>query len=89
MCVEHARGVYYFHITDMVIHLRIALVTCLLLFILMEDAKPVLARTGKQRINKLEARVKVLEENMAEEGKCKGKLNKLRRENISLRLPCF
>ena len=57
-------------------HLKIVFVTCLLLFILMEEFKPVLAKKNKklkQRINiletsmaELEAKIKALEE-------CKGK----------------
>ena len=57
-------------------HLKIVFVTCLLLFILMEEFKPVLAKKGEQ----LKQRTKILETSMAELKakikaleKCKGK----------------
>lgn len=59
-----------FYPREMATQLRIALATCLLLFILMEDAKPVLAGTGGKRIIKLlQAKVSALEEAV----KCKRK----------------
>lgn len=48
---------------------RIAVVTCLVLFIMMEDAKPVLAGKVGKRIKALENRVKALEETCMD--KCK------------------
>ena len=53
----------------MATQLKIVLVTCLLVCILMEDAKPVLAKKGGGRFKKLQDRVNILEE----EQKCKGK----------------
>lgn len=54
---------YYklFHHTEMASRLRITLVTCVLLFILMEDAKPVLAGKSGKKIKVLEAKVQALE----------------------------
>ena len=46
----------------MATHLKIVFVTCLLLFILMEEFKPVLAKKGEQ----LKQRTKILETSMAE-----------------------
>jgi len=62
------------YLTEMANQWRIAVVTCLMLSILMEEAKPVLSQaTGKSRIGKrvtaLENRVKALEETCM--NKCK------------------
>ena len=48
--------------------MRIGLVACMLLFIVLEEAKPVLAGKGR-----LKARVKKLEEKVKEMAKCSGK----------------
>lgn len=47
--------------TEMACQLSIAVVTCLVLLILMEDAKPVFAGKKKQ-LKELKARVKALED---------------------------
>lgn len=57
-------------------HLKIVFVTCLLLFILMEEFKPVLAIAGqplKQRRKKLEASVAELKAKIKALEECKGK----------------
>lgn len=55
--------------TEMATQWRIAVVTGLVLFIMMEDAKPVLAGKVGKRIKALENRVKALEETCMD--KCK------------------
>ena len=50
--------------------LKTVLATCLLVFILMEGSKPVLA--GKNKCKKLKKRVQALEDSMAKLGECKG-----------------
>ena len=62
------------HFTEMANQWRIAVVACLVLFIMMEDAKPVLSQVaGRSRIGKrvdaLEKRIKALEETCM--NKCK------------------
>ena len=59
----------------MATRLRIVLVTCLLVFILM-DANPVLAKKGGGKFKQLEARVKELEKSVGGEDECKGKYTK-------------
>lgn len=51
--------------------MRITLVTCLLLFIVMEEAKPVLAGGGK--FKKLKARVEILEKSIKKITECSRK----------------
>ena len=51
--------------------LKTVLATCLLVFILMEGSKPVLAGK-KNKYNKLLKRVQALEDSMAKLGECKG-----------------
>jgi len=48
--------------TEMANQWRIAVVTCVVLFMMMEGAKPVLATKVWQKIRMLEDRVKALEE---------------------------
>lgn len=51
--------------------MRIAIVTCLLLFIVMEQAKPILAKKGGGKFKELKARVEKLEEVLEQMQKCK------------------
>ena len=65
-----------FYFTEMASHLKIVFVTCLLLFILMEEFKPVLAKKGeqlKQRTKKLETSMVELKAKIKALEKCKGK----------------
>lgn len=51
-----------FYPIEMAIRLRIALVICLVLFILMEDVNPLRLKKGGGKYKKLAARVKKLED---------------------------
>ena len=69
---------YYLYIdhllypTEMATQLKFAFLVCLLLFILMEEAKPSQAKKGGGKFKKLADRVKKLEESMEVEDECKG-----------------
>ena len=56
--------------TDMASKLNFVLVTWMLVFILMEESKPVLGKGGK--LKKLQARMEAVEEHIAKEGECQG-----------------
>ncbi|KAL9962273.1 hypothetical protein ACROYT_G031359 [Oculina patagonica] len=58
-------------IREMATKMRIALVTFLLLFIVMEQARPILA--GKGKFKKLQARVEELEKTMKQMDECESK----------------
>ena len=63
-----------FYFTDMAAHLKGVFVSCLLLLILMEEAKPVLAKKSslKKRVKKLEESKEKVEERLKELEECQG-----------------
>lgn len=73
VCKELIRVPAKFHSTEMANHWRIAVMTCLVLFMMMEDAKPDAVPFGNlgNRVAMLEEKLKALEETCMD--KCKRK----------------